>query len=150
MERRRQQVAKPPGSKRMQIWALEVVRRRLAVFARELRRLERSPDPDAIHDVRVASRRLRAALRHLEPCFRKRDARSLRDAARKVARLLGEARDLDIMLENLARDAARKGSPLARLAVRLRTQRNERLRQALPEARWLRGLLPGWKERLVG
>lgn len=150
MQQRRKVAGKPPGRKRMQLWAQQVVRRRLAVFERELRRLERSPDPDAIHDVRVASRRLRAALRHLEPCFRKRHARSLRAAVRKLARMLGEARDLDILMENVARDAARRGSPLARLAARLRAQRAGRLKRALPEARWLRGLLPGWKKRLVG
>jgi CHAD domain-containing protein len=136
--------------KRTQLWAEQVVRRRLALFVRELRRLERSPDPDAIHNVRVASRRLRAALRHLEPCFRKRDARSLRAAVRKLARLLGEARDLDILMANLPRRKARRGSPLPRLLSRLRAQRQSKLKRALPEARWLRAVLPRFKERLVG
>jgi CHAD domain-containing protein len=139
-----------PEHKRTQFWAEQVVRGRLADFVRELRRLERSPDPDAIHDVRVASRRLRAALRHLEPCFRKRDARSLRAAVRKLARLLGEARDLDILMANLPQKNARPGSPIPRLVSRLHAQREDKLKRALPEARWLRAVLPGFKERLVG
>lgn len=139
-----------PEGKRTQLWAEQVVRGRLAVLVRELRRLERSPNPDAIHDVRVASRRLRAALLHLEPCFRKRDARSLRAAVRKLARLLGEARDLDILMASLPQKNARPGSPIPRLVSRLRAQRQDKLKRALPEARWLRAVLPGFKERLVG
>lgn len=139
-----------PERKRTQLWAEQVVRRRLAAFARELRRLERSADPDAIHDLRVASRRLRAALRHLEPCFRKRDARSLRSAVRKLARMLGETRDLDILIDSLPQGKPGSHSPLTRVVARLRSQRQDKLKRALPEARWLRAVLPGWKERLVG
>ncbi len=139
-----------PELKRTQVWAEQVLRRRLAVFMRELRRLERSADADTVHDLRVASRRLRAALRHLEPCFSKRQARSLRAAIRKLARLLGEARDLDILIASLPDGNSGKSSPLARVGTRLRTQRQDKLKRALPEARWLRAVLPGWKERLVG
>lgn len=138
-----------PDSEPLKEWARRVVARRLAVLERELSRLERKPDPDAIHDLRVATRRLRAALRHLEPCFRAEEARGLRATARQLASLLGEARDLDILMKNLARDAARPGSPFAGLVARLRAQREDKLRRALPEASRLRGQLPGWKERLV-
>src|SRR5512140_701206 len=82
-------------------WARAVVRRRIAVLQHEIARLQRRPDEDAIHDVRVASRRLRAALRHLEPCFAEDAVEHANAVLRTLARLLGEARDLDIILSNL-------------------------------------------------
>ncbi len=149
MKPARHTVMTAPDSEPVQEWARRVVEQRLAILERQLGRLEQSPDPEAIHDLRVASRRLRAALRHLEPCFAAQEARGLCAAVRRLARLLGEARNLDIIRKNLGQDAARSGSPLAGLAVRLETQREDRLRRALPEARRLREQLPGWKQRLV-
>lgn len=132
----------------LRVWANRVVQQRLANFERELGRLERSPDADAIHDLRIASRRLRAALCHLEPCFPAQDVGRFRDSVRRLFTLLGEARDLDILMENLARDAARAGSPLAGLVKRLLAQRKEKLRRALPEARVLHRRVPAWRKRL--
>ncbi len=130
------------------VWARRVIRARMRRLERELGRLERSPHADAIHDVRVANRRVRAALRHLEPCFRAGRAERLGLVLRRVARLLGGIRDLDILMENLAADAARPGSPLAALFKGLKVRRDEKLARALPEARLLRLRLPAWRERL--
>ena len=58
-------------------------------------------DPDAVHDVRVASRRLRAALDlsdpEVYPAFRKHRARAVR-----LTRALGCTRELDVHLDRLA------------------------------------------------
>lgn len=139
-----------PRSQRqsLSVWARRVIRTRIRRLERDLGRLERSPNAGAIHDVRVANRRVRAALRHLEPCFRAGRAERLCMALRRVARLLGDIRDLDILMENLAADAARPGSPLGRLVRGLQVRRQEKLDRALPEARLLRLRLPAWRERL--
>ena len=95
----------------LEVWARSVIRTRIGRLARALGLLERRPTPETIHLVRVSGRRLRAALRHLEPCFRASEVERLRAAVRRMARLLGEARDLDVLMENLNRDSARPGSP---------------------------------------
>lgn len=63
----------------------------------------RGDDPDAIHDLRVAIRRIRTALQVLEdaPGADAKRLRALRKDLRPLAHALGEARDLDLMLANL-------------------------------------------------
>jgi CHAD domain-containing protein len=58
-------------------------------------------DIDRVHDMRVATRRLRAALEVFEPCFPRK---SYRQALREVKRLadgLGERRDRDVAIAAL-------------------------------------------------
>jgi CHAD domain-containing protein len=55
-------------------------------------------DPDALHDHRVAIRRLRALLRAGRPLLDRRWADELRGALRQAGRALAEVRDLDVML----------------------------------------------------
>ena len=55
-------------------------------------------DIERVHDMRVATRRLRAALEVFEPCFpRKAHRRALRDVKR-LADGLGERRDRDVAI----------------------------------------------------
>ncbi len=61
---------------------------------------------ERVHDMRVASRRLRAALEVYAPCFPKREhQRVLRDV-KALAGALGARRDPDVQLEGLGRFAA--------------------------------------------
>jgi CHAD domain-containing protein len=55
-------------------------------------------DPEELHDMRVATRRQRAALRIVEPHFRAKSLRPLRDGLRVLGGCLGEVRDLDVLL----------------------------------------------------
>lgn len=130
-------------------WARAVARRRIGVLDRQLARLERKPDADAIHDTRVATRRLRAALRHLEPCFPAQEVERLNVAARGLARTLGELRDMDIVEENLLASARTPSRVVARLIRRLQQARVRRFQRAVPLARQLRRLLPGFRNRLT-
>lgn len=58
-------------------------------------------DIERVHDMRVATRRLRAALEVFEPCFpRKAHRRTLREV-KALADGLGERRDLDVALDAL-------------------------------------------------
>jgi CHAD domain-containing protein len=59
--------------------------------------------PERVHDMRVATRRLRAAMEVFEPCFpRKRFAKTLKEV-KALADALGARRDLDVEVEFLER-----------------------------------------------
>lgn len=56
----------------------------------------RAADPDAVHDMRVATRRLRSALATFSPVLRRSITDPLRDDLRAIGRRLGQARDADV------------------------------------------------------
>ncbi len=58
-------------------------------------------DAEELHQMRVATRRLRAAARFFEPAFRVSTRRALAVELRWLAGLLGAVRDLDVQLELL-------------------------------------------------
>jgi CHAD domain-containing protein len=64
-------------------------------------------DPEAVHDVRVASRRLRAAMDVAADAFPKRWYRSLHQSAKAITGALGDVRDREVMLEALAKERKR-------------------------------------------
>jgi CHAD domain-containing protein len=88
------------------IAAAEVV----AIRADELR--EHSHDVldldkiERVHDLRVASRRLRAVLEVFRPCFPKRKYKAAVAELKELADALGERRDRDVQLEALTAFAA--------------------------------------------
>jgi len=58
--------------------------------------------PDAIHDARVAVRRLRSDLRTFEPLFDAEWSRELRERLRRLSSVFGAARDADVLLDEVA------------------------------------------------
>ena len=63
-------------------------------------------DIEGVHDMRVATRRLRAAMEIFAPCFpKKRHRKALREV-KDLADLLGERRDPDVMIDRLHSIAA--------------------------------------------
>ena len=58
-------------------------------------------DIENVHRMRVASRRLRAALRVFEGCFPPKRFKAWRSRVRDITRSLGEARDADVQIEFL-------------------------------------------------
>ena len=67
-------------------------------------------DIEGVHDVRVASRRLRAAMDVAAPVFPRGWYRPLHRAAKEITGALGEVRDRDVLLEALHAD--RNSAPL--------------------------------------
>lgn len=66
-------------------------------------------DIEHVHDMRVATRRLRAALEVFEPCFPPKRHRWALKKVKKLADALGERRDADVeiaLLESLIDEAA--------------------------------------------
>ncbi|MGB3328767.1 MAG: CHAD domain-containing protein [Thermomicrobiales bacterium] len=90
-------------------------------------------DPDAIHDVRVASRRLRAAMDVATDAFPKGWYRRLHKEAKAITSEFASLRDADVMLETL--HARRETSPedehagLDYLIARQERQREDALRE---------------------
>ena len=61
-------------------------------------------DIDGVHDMRVASRRLRTAMQTFKPCFGKKAFKEHAVRIKHVADLLGEVRDRDVLLAELKDD----------------------------------------------
>jgi CHAD domain-containing protein len=94
-------------------------------------------DIERVHDMRVASRRLRAVLEIFAPCFPKTPYKvALRDV-KDLADALGERRDPDVQIEALAKTAAdmpaAQRAGVKALAERVRA-RQEAGNRALVEA----------------
>lgn len=85
----------------------ELVRAALASsvvrFMRHDARLRLDPDAEAVHQARVAIRRLRSDLRSFAPLLDADWARELRARLRWPQEILSAARDADVVLENLDR-----------------------------------------------
>lgn len=64
-------------------------------------------DPEYLHDLRVATRRARFALRLLGPLYGAERCERLREELRWIAGLLGEVRDLDVFGEQIRLDLER-------------------------------------------
>jgi len=85
---------------------------------------------EPVHDMRVATRRLRAALEIFEPCFPAKRHRKALKKVKALADALGERRDADVeiaLLEGLAGDAAEADHAAVR---RLIEERRVRRREA--------------------
>src|SRR5919107_3336148 len=68
-------------------------------------------DIERVHDMRVASRRLRAVLEIFEPCFPSADYKSVLRDVKRLADALGERRDPDVHIAAMETFAA--GQPAA-------------------------------------
>ena len=86
-------------------------------------------DIERVHDMRVATRRLRAALEIFEPCFRPKAFSSALAQVKAIADALGERRDCDVAiaaLEDLAAEMPAPDRPGARTLIeRLRAEQTE-------------------------
>ena len=91
-------------------------------------------DPEGVHSMRVASRRLRSALRDFMPYLRKRPLASALKQLRSIADALGEVRDQDVAieaLEEMVSHAPAALSPGLKSFVETRKQVREQARDEL-------------------
>jgi len=98
-------------------------------------------DIERVHDMRVASRRLRAALEVFAPCFDRGEHRDVLREVKRLADALGARRDPDVQieaLEQLRRELPAEDHPgvdlLIERARKQQTAGNSELREALEEA----------------
>jgi CHAD domain-containing protein len=103
-------------------------------------------DPEGVHSMRVASRRLRSALRDFMPYLRKRPLAFALKQLRNIATALGEVRDQDVAiaaLEDMVAHAPAQFSSGLKQFVETRKQLREQARgelQAMLEASELKQL----------
>jgi CHAD domain-containing protein len=148
---------KPPAKKR--ITAGQAVKAALAASVKRLfdheSRVVKRHDPEALHQARVAVRRLRSDLGSFRSLIDREWSVTLRQELRWLGTELGAVRDLDVLIQRLRGDAARAGADaggdpgvkalLAHLSAdraskrkellgAMRSQRYERLRRRLLSA----------------
>jgi CHAD domain-containing protein len=99
-------------------------------------------DIERVHDMRVATRRLRAAIEIFRPCFPKGDGRRALREIKALADALGERRDRDVAIDALESFAAAMPAPdrpgIRSLADRFRDEQrvaNEELAPFVDAAR---------------
>ncbi len=111
--------------------ACQYLRDQLDALAREIRGIRKNEDIEPVHRARVASRRMRAALRMFEDCFSSKPFDKWRRRVRNLTKGLGAARDLDVQiefvetfLEGLESKDRRHRPGIDRLLLRLRQHRD--------------------------
>jgi len=107
--------------------------RRMSQHAETLR--AGSTDVEDVHDMRVATRRVRAVLAVFQRTLPKRAARSFERRLRSATRRLGRVRDLDVLIEALV--GPEGGFPVDAAVVQHFARRQARARLRL--VRWLGG-----------
>lgn len=114
--------------------AAQVVAARAAELFEHSRGVLDTDDIERVHDMRVATRRLRAALEIFRPCFPRAEHRDALREVKAIADALGERRDRDVAvaaLEGFAGALAAPDKPgITSLAAELRSEQvraNERL-----------------------
>lgn len=112
--------------------ARQLVDKPMLEIARCLEGARAGDDVEAIHDLRVATRRLRAVLSVLEPAFAGKPLSRFEKAISDLTDHLGEARDTDVFIEFLNERIAAiaEGSAYERLGLEafrdsLKQQRSE-------------------------
>ncbi len=149
MEENRQH-AKPTESTAdpsYRLLACQYVSAQLDTLVEEMHGVRENKDPEPVHQTRVASRRLRAALGMFAECFDAKKTAAWRRRLRKLTRGLGIARDLDVQMMFVegvlagldAKDRGRRPG-VERLLLRLRQDRDAVQRKVL---RTLDGLNKG-------
>lgn len=95
---------------------------------------------EPLHQMRVGARRLRSDLRTFRPLVERHWADGLREELRWLGRVLGDVRDLDVMIERLHSETAdleRDLGPLFKALEERRRGARATLRTALGTARYL-------------
>jgi CHAD domain-containing protein len=109
-------------------FAAAAVLERLKMLTKEAEGVKDGSDIEFVHRMRVASRRLRTALRVFADCLPRRPHKVWTRLVRQVTRSLSRARDLDVQLDFIAGMDTRRLKPgfrpgVQRLRLRLKQQR---------------------------
>jgi CHAD domain-containing protein len=91
-------------------------------------------DPEGVHSMRVASRRLRSALRDFTPYLHKRRLSSVLKSLRDIADALGEVRDQDVAimaLEKLQTHTPHEVTPALKQFIEARKEIRDQAREEL-------------------
>jgi CHAD domain-containing protein len=122
--------------------AIEHVRAYLRSQVAEIERtdplIRSGDDPDAVHDFRVAVRRMRSVLKSTRALFDEDWLKALREELRWIGAELAAARDLDVLLARLGKEAGSEGAAVVKLLETERRRAWKRARTALSGERYLK------------
>ena len=120
---------KDPATRRL---ACDYIRRGIKILREHLEGAKTAKDIEDVHQVRVACRRTRAALRLLGDCF---EAKSISEWQKRIKKLLksfGAARDLDVQIvflegvvESLTKEQKKLRPGVTRMLLRWKQKRQE-------------------------
>lgn len=93
-------------------------------------------DPEFVHDMRVATRRMRSAFRVFEDYYKSKPVRPFIAQLRELARALGAVRDLDVLIGDFSRYQAQLDQPeaqeaLAHVVAKLENKRQKARRKLI-------------------
>ena len=91
-------------------WAASAIRHRAEAMLKHVPGVREGADIEAVHDLRVGSRRLAAAMKVFAICFPGSEYRRLVREVRRVTRRLGALRDLDVLIDYY--EKALRGRPM--------------------------------------
>jgi CHAD domain-containing protein len=115
---------------------VKLVRKRLERFVTLLTKVLVSNDPEAIHDLRVSSRRMQQALRVIVPTPKPSKSKKVIRVLRQVRRALGPCRNLDVNIALIKEKRKHAGATLVQQAWEaVQTDLDERRAPALKRAR---------------
>jgi CHAD domain-containing protein len=120
------------------LFGAEALRQRLPALNAQLAGVRTADDIEAVHQMRVATRRLRAAFTLFADCLPNKRADEWQREIKRITKALGAARDTDVQFDWLRKFLARTTDParvpgLNRLLLRLYQQR-QRLQIKVVEA----------------
>ncbi|MEX2260503.1 MAG: CHAD domain-containing protein [Bryobacteraceae bacterium] len=138
---------KPSGSQPIAEYGANQAVHRLRTLAYEINRVAKSGDPQAIHDARVASRRLARCLHVFRQFFPKRENERILRRLRRLLGLAANVRNCDIALELLAASGIARTD---KIAANLTEERQKAARDLrLLTQRWnRREAVRRWRERI--
>lgn len=119
-----------------QLLAAKYIRRQIRQLAAQSLAVRAATDIEAVHRARVASRRLRAALRVFSDVFHGKEIDRWRKSIRRITSALGDARDRDVQIELLCGKLSELKTPecfpgLARILVDLERDREQFQRRVI-------------------
>ena len=123
------------GSAETREFASHQADRLVGRLAFEIGRTVRTRSSEAVHDLRVATRRFQQVLRVFKPCFRGKELRKIRRESKRILLAAGEVRNCDVALKLLSRSMEAE-----RIKPKLQSRRRE-------SERSLRLVLGSWLER---
>ena len=116
--------------------AAKIVTVRAGELAEHSRDVLDTGDIERVHDMRVATRRLRAALEVFEPCFPRKPYRQALGEVKRLADALGERRDRDVAIAALDGFNEQMPAPdqrgVSSLIERLREEQTEANQELAP------------------
>jgi len=118
-------------------FAQEQAYKRLGRLAFQINQTVRSRSAEAVHDLRVATRRFAQVLHVFKPCFRGKEVRKIRRGLKQMMDLAGEVRNCDVALKLMSKHRRGEATGLRQTLENLRRE----------EARVLAAFLKQWADR---